>query len=648
MASETVVSDHSTPSEQVEKEEVKTMEQDKVPPPKETVEYPKTEESPCLADPLAETEAKLEEKQVKPPAKAEDSPEEQKIEDKTVELPPTEEIKKTEDTPMIEPCAEANLEVARSTAPESDTPDISESTPETVKCQSEEKSKTGSDEKPEKVEFVGEKPKEVPEIVDVVEPTSVEAVALVESEPTEDKPFEQPPTEKIKKTEDTSLVEAPGRDDSEVAKDTVPEPDAANISESTPNDVKCQSEEKLETEATEKTEVGSKVEFVEEKPKETPNIVDMAESTPVEQVEASKDESMCEEISKPAPLEEEKPAEPSEVTEQTDKEPPTVELAEKVEVETPTDKAEEIVVSKEECLDEVKPDVPITHVETKEVEISPTEKIDVENEDKGSVKESNVLEGISKEKVDPGKIEVETEPPKLKTEDENKEKCVVAEELAKPEAKDVETKEAEISCAENTDVRNEEKESVKETVVLERISKEKADLGKIEVETEPPKLKTEDENKEKCVVAEELAKPEAKDVEDSSSSITKPEEKDVGKEITSKDIEQVAENGRKKDETIASTETCKDALLKGKVDEEETKDAEKVEEKTKIEENVQDTEASQDAPKEDVPVKTTQKQSNNIIKMVKHSLVKAKKAITGKSTSSKTPAIETKDDGKAK
>ncbi|CAI9765265.1 unnamed protein product [Fraxinus pennsylvanica] len=645
MASETVVSDHSTPSEQVEKEEVKTMEHDKGPPPKGTVENPKTEESPCVAAPLAETEAKFEEKKMELPAKAEDSPEEQKIEDKKVELPPTEEIKKTEDTPIIEPCAETNLEVAKSTVPEPDTRDVSESTPETVKCQSEEKSETGSDEKPEvesKVEFVEEKPKEEPKIVDVVEPTSVEAVALVESEPTEVKPVEQPPTEEMKKTEDTSLVEAPVRDDLEVAKDTVPEPDAANISQSTPDDVKCQLEEKLETEATEKTEVESKVEFVEEKPKETPKIVDVAELSPVEQVEVSKDESIGEEISKPAPFVEEEPAVQSEVTEQTDKEPPTVELAAQVEVETPTDKPEKIMDSKEECSDEVKLDVPVTEVETKEVEISLKEKTDVENEEKESVKETNVLEGTSREKADPGKIEVEPEPPQPKTEDENEEKCFVAEELAKPE-----TKEAEISSTEKTDVKNEEKESVKETNVLEGISEEKADPGKIEVETEPRKPKTEDENEDKCIV-EELAKPGAKEVEDATSSIPKPEEEDVVKEVTSKDTELVAENGRKKDETIASTETCKDALLEGKVDEEETKDAEKVEDKPKIEENVQDTEVSQDAPKEDVPVKTTQKQSNNIIKMVKQSLVKAKKAITGKSTSSKTPTIETKDDGKAK
>ncbi|KAL2477786.1 titin [Forsythia ovata] len=564
MASETVVSDHSTASEQLEKEEGKTMEQDKVPPPKETMENPKTEESLCPAAPLAETEAKLEEKQIEPPAKAEDLPEEQKIKDNPVELPPTEEIKKIEDTPIVETSAEDNLEVAKNTVPEPDAPNISESMPETVKCQSEEKSETGRDEKPEvesNLESVEEKPKEVPKIVDVAEPTSVEAVDLAESEMTEDKPVEQPPTEEIKKIEDTPLVEAPVKDDSEVAKDTVPEPDTANISESTPSDVKCQSEEKLETENAEKTEVESIVEFIEEKPKETPKIVDVPESTPEEQVEVSKAESKGEEISKPALSVEEKPAEQFEVTEQTDKEPPAGEPAEKVEVETPTDKAEEVMLSKEECSDEVKLDVPVTQVETKEVEISPTEKTGVENEEKESVKETNVPEGISKEKVEPGKIEVEA--------------------------------------------------------------------------------KTEDENEEKCVVAEELAKPETKEVEDSTSSITKPE-------VTSKDVEPIAENGSKKDETIASTETCKDALLEGKVDEEETKEAEKVEEKPKLEENVQDTEASQDAPKQDVPVKTTQKQSNNIIKIVKQSLVKAKKAITGKSTSSKTPAIETKDDGKGK
>ena len=53
--------------------------------------------------------------------------------------------------------------------------------------------------------------------------------------------------------------------------------------------------------------------------------------------------------------------------------------------------------------------------------------------------------------------------------------------------------------------------------------------------------------------------------------------------------------------------------------------------------------------RKEVPAKSSQKQSNNLLSKVKHSLVKAKKAIIGgKSPSSKNPAIGTKEDIKVK
>ncbi|CAJ1977897.1 unnamed protein product [Sphenostylis stenocarpa] len=59
------------------------------------------------------------------------------------------------------------------------------------------------------------------------------------------------------------------------------------------------------------------------------------------------------------------------------------------------------------------------------------------------------------------------------------------------------------------------------------------------------------------------------------------------------------------------------------------------------------TKTSKDLPKE-TPAKPVQKQSNNIISKVKQSLVKAKKAITGKSPSSKNLSSEAKGDIKVK
>ncbi|KAA8545324.1 hypothetical protein F0562_020108 [Nyssa sinensis] len=70
MASETVASDHSTAPEQEKKEneEVKTIEPDNVSPSKESgeEEKAKAEEIPSLAAPLAESEEKIEDKQVEP------------------------------------------------------------------------------------------------------------------------------------------------------------------------------------------------------------------------------------------------------------------------------------------------------------------------------------------------------------------------------------------------------------------------------------------------------------------------------------------------------------------------------------------------------------------------------------------------------
>ena len=64
-------------------------------------------------------------------------------------------------------------------------------------------------------------------------------------------------------------------------------------------------------------------------------------------------------------------------------------------------------------------------------------------------------------------------------------------------------------------------------------------------------------------------------------------------------------------------------------------------------EKVDEVAKSEDLPKE-LPAKSTQKQSNNIIFKVKQSLVKAKKASIGKSPSSKTLSFDTKGDIKVK
>lgn len=164
-----------------------------------------------------------------------------------------------------------------------------------------------------------------------------------------------------------------------------------------------------------------------------------------------------------------------------------------------------------------------------------------------------------------------------------------------------------------------------------------------------------------------------------SSIITPSEVTDKSFEGAGKDVEPAAENEKAehiKDETPGTVETKKEDYVEEKQDEvttlvtetlgesqpsepqvkgEEPVELEKaVEDVAKSDRNVElptkdgdDTKASEDLPKE-APAKPSQKQSNTILSKVKHTLVKAKRVITGKSPSSKTPASETKEDIKVK
>ncbi|KAL0006498.1 hypothetical protein SO802_014059 [Lithocarpus litseifolius] len=93
-----------------------------------------------------------------------------------------------------------------------------------------------------------------------------------------------------------------------------------------------------------------------------------------------------------------------------------------------------------------------------------------------------------------------------------------------------------------------------------------------------------------------------------------------------------------------TVETGEDKLEKEKVDEVAKSEVQNLEPPVNVGDEIK---TSQDQPKE-LPAKSTQKQSNNIISKVKQSLVKAKKAIIGKSPSSKTLSSDTKGDIKVK
>lgn len=224
-------------------------------------------------------------------------------------------------------------------------------------------------------------------------------------------------------------------------------------------------------------------------------------------------------------------------------------------------------------------------------------------------------------------------------------------------------------------VGEEEKKEVIRVDVVKETSKE--------VSLETGKIGEEDAAEKQNVISEDSAQLLKED--DVNRAIPKEEVADNSFQEAQKDVEPTEENKvaeHSRDETPTSAETNKDVNVEGKQDvvstavheppeesqkpeaevkeEEDVKtEAEKLEkvddiaksdqnpEPETVTKDVENTKTSQDLSKE-TPTKPTQKQSNNIISKVKQSLVKAKKAIIGKSPNSKTPASEAKGDIKVK
>ena len=167
-------------------------------------------------------------------------------------------------------------------------------------------------------------------------------------------------------------------------------------------------------------------------------------------------------------------------------------------------------------------------------------------------------------------------------------------------------------------------------------------------------------------------------VEDVISSISPTEvaEKSLEGEISTRGIELFAENGKEsikaKSETVTSVETEKNGEVEEKIVEVMTPTVEvPAEEPKKSEKEVEGEETAEtgetnyareneageiakpdfptpEPPKEEVSTKPTSKQSKTIMSKVKQSLVKAKKAIIGKSPNSKTVSSEAKGNIKEK
>jgi hypothetical protein len=370
------------------------------------------------------------------------------------------------------------------------------------------------------------------------------------------------------------------------------------------------------------------------------------------------------------------PQEQSETAEKVEKECAEVEPNESVKVqiakdeETLAEKIEDPLLKEEETVKEA-------HVVTENPrELSEVaEKVEKESEEVEPKESVKVDEIPKEEEVLAGKIE----DPVVKKEVTVKEEPVVTESSDEVTSTIVEAQvdktedggeKSPTGVAESIGVADEEKE-LGGTDVVEVLPKEEVvESGKVELESEGKSVKTEEKEVEKAVT-EGLDEP--------TVSPTEVTEKALEVENTSRDIELPAENGKEsvKEETVTLVEAEKNGVEEGKAEDvtpttvgEPVEEPKKSETEVKGEEAVQtgettleqekeenpdvpivettkdgdDTITSQEPPKEEVPAKPSSKQSNNIISKVKQSLVKAKKAILGKSPNPKTVSSEAKRD----
>ncbi|CAK9154549.1 unnamed protein product [Ilex paraguariensis] len=548
---------------------------------------------------------------------------EEKIEDKGIEPFVIDDLKMIDETPDVEfPVEPSVMDDVRKTDEEGKPKAEDSPSPPVTLVASEEKIEDKGiepavidelkkiDETPD-VEFPVE-----PSVMDDVRKTDAEGKPKAEDSPSppvtlvaseekiEDEGIDPSVIDELKKIDETPDVECPVEEMSKLAKDCIPEPSILDVSEPVADNITCKPEEKPVIDTVEKQEVESIIKSAEEKPEEMPNIVDVPESS----VEAVR-----------------KKGEQVEVL--------TVEESEAVAVE----------------------DVENSEAESKQERPEPIPKIEEE-----SKQPSEVAEKLEEESV------------------------VIRE---RKEAQ-VNVKGGPTHVPEKGSLKDKEKELGGEAAVVEEQAEEEVVEGKFETDNEAKNVITE-ENGEKNVPTGELTQPEAKEVEDVTSSIpvTEATENSLEGENSRRDIELVAENGKENinNENVPSVKTNKDQdQLEEKADEvakiptkEQVEEPQKPEVEVKGEDSVQsgetklekekdadettrevsipertrdghDMKISQDPPTEVASTKATQKQSNNIMAKVKQSLVKAKKAIIGKSPNSKMSSSETKGDVKAK
>ncbi|CAK7340412.1 unnamed protein product [Dovyalis caffra] len=528
---------------------------------------------------------------------AEGKPKEQSEVGKQVEEPKTEEaVEKSEELLEVHPI---------------------KSEPVVVKDTEDSESVSKGDGKPESKSIVPEvevKTEEQSKVIKEVEPgeKSVEVIAETQ-EPVEVLPSKESAAFQVKDVNGSQEL-SKGADKVEAV---VPEPREVKL-ESEVTDVEKTKEKFVE--ATEKTQDSSEVHLI----KESEAVVVQDIDVPVAVPEVDKPESVVPEV-------EVKQEEQSEVTEQVGK--------------------PESVVPEVEMKLEEQPDV------TKQAEKLDELEVKVKPEGQSEVGEQVEIKPTDEK---PGQVAAITQEAQAEIlEDGGKSSSPEIVEKAGPE---------------------DEKKEAQGTDLVEVSSKEVVEVEKGGEEKEAETAKAEGEKMASDTLKEEPA--QLIKVENVSNAVSNAEvtEKSFEGEKAFKSAEPAVEN--KKEEIPAIDETKKDGNKEGKLNEataiisepvtesqdsvfeakeeeetpknnEENSEQEKVDEIAKSDaqnlesfaKDSEDTKVSQDRPRE-VPAKPTHKQSNNILTKVKHSLVKAKKAIIGKSPAPKTVSSDTKGDVK--
>ena len=267
------------------------------------------------------------------------------------------------------------------------------------------------------------------------------------------------------------------------------------------------------------------------------------------------------------------------------------------------------------------------HLEVKQAEVS-TERENTGGRDFEVVEENKEEQNVEDKMPALAKTNkdelLEEKQAEVSTERENTGRDVEVVEENKEE-KNVEDKSPALAKT-NKDEHLEEKQAEVTTVITETLKESQEKQAEVTTIVSEPLKESQEKQAEVTTVVSESLKESQENTTVVSEPLKEPQESELH---------------LRSEKTV---ETGEDKLEKEKVDEVAESEVQNLEPPVNIGDEIK---TSQDQPKE-LPAKSTQKQSNNIISKVKQSLVKAKKAIIGKSPSSKTLSSDTKGDIKVK